>query len=756
MQKIDLNDDWQFYESNEANAFSVAMPDAVETVSLPHDFIVRKPREPNGNGGADSGYFGEGEGVYRKTLDIPAEWKDKTILLDIDGAYMLAEVTLNREFLALHPYGYTPFLVDLMPALRFDGRKNILKIITQSRQPSCRWYSGGGLYRSVRLWVGEKAYIKPWEVFVTTPEISTERAVVRFQYEVSGETAGIEVELAVIDREGNTAAKSRASHELIIEKPHLWDLETPYLYRYRVTLLRNGKVVDVSEDAFGIRKIEVDADNGFRLNGKPMKLKGGCIHHDNGFLGACAYEDAERRKVRVLKQMGYNTLRISHNPPSLSLLRVCDEEGMLLMDEAFDQWVLGSRPLDYHLYFERCWQSDIAAMVKRDRNHPSVITWSIGNEIAEANGSNHGCEWSRRLAEEVRKYDGTRPVLAATCGLFPDIDDGLAMDNIALNTAAGHEEFARQVKPFFETLDIAALNYLLDTYDSVHAEMPDKPILCTESFPFTTYDYWKAVEQRPYVIGDCIWAAVDYLGEVGGGNTKWEGEDGVNQLWSPPYPWRTSWQSDFDLTLEQRPQGVYREIMWGNDRKCGIFVTHPQHYGKKLYGTGWHWHRVKDSWTFGPEYIGKPVRVDVYGAGDEAELYINGSRRGRSRFDRLIASFDVSYEPGKIGAVVYRDGQEIARASLETTGETEQLTAALEYDGRELSFYRIYAVDSAGRRVLSDKREICVSVTGGELLVVGSGAFASEDVFGKNCCHLYRGSAVAIVRKRGEVGITVK
>lgn len=316
MKQISLNTDWEFYESDESMSFVFQRPEAV-TVNLPHDFIITKPRSPQAAGGPGNGYFGQGEGVYRKELEAAKSWEGKTVLLDIDGAYMNSEISVNEELLALHPYGYTPFQVDISSALRFDGRKNILKIITQSRQPSSRWYSGGGLYRSVSLWLGERICISPWDVFVTTPEVTEDSAVAEFAVSLTSceeEERELTLVCEVLDPEGKAAGTasrqvktSRSGEEtpcripVTVEKPRRWEPDTPVLYTYRVLVKEGEKIWDTAEDTFGIRTISVDPENGFRLNGRTVKLKGGCLHHDNGLLGACAYAKAEERKIRLLQ-----------------------------------------------------------------------------------------------------------------------------------------------------------------------------------------------------------------------------------------------------------------------------------------------------------------------------------------------------------------------------------------------------------------------------------------------------------------------
>lgn len=620
MKRIDLDKDWMFYESEESNSFVFDQKKGI-SVDLPHDFIVGKPRSADAPGGPANGYFGNGQGVYKKNLEIPGEWKGKTVLMDVDGAYMNLEILVNNELVGMHPNGYIPYQADITHALRFDGRKNKLKLITQSRQPSTRWYSGGGLYRDVCLWVGNPVHVKPWDIFVTTPEITPEYAVVNVEAEFTGtdKEQQIEVEYSVLDENKKVVAKvddslklcgkQKKICKLTVDNPHLWNLEDPYLYTYRITLKTEGTIQDVAEDTFGIRRIEADAENGFRLNGKKDEEEGSNF------------------------------------------------EVNLLQDN------------------------------------------SVWNEVT---------------------------------------------------------------KEFCEPLDIVGYNYLKDIYEESHEMFPKRVMLGTETHSFTIYDFWQKVENLPYVIGDCIWAAVDYMGEVGVGKVYWE-KDQEEFSFMTPYPWRTSWQSDIDLTGEQRPQSVYREIMWGNREKSGIFTTHPKHFGEKFKGTDWHWYDVNDCWYFEECWLGKPVKVDIYGAGDEAEFILNGESQGRKKMDRLMASMDICYTPGTLEGIVYQDGKEISRCRLVTPGTPYRLVlipedTEVKADGKDLAYVRVILEDEEGNRLTHEEREIHVDVSGaGTFVAVGSGNPCTEDHITAKECHLYRGTAVIIMKSKteGETKITV-
>lgn len=776
MKKIDLNKSWSFYESNESMSFAFFKPKS-EIVNLPHDFIINKPRSADAEGGPGNGYFGQGQGVYKKILEVPAEWEGKTVLLDIDGAYMNTEVALNSELLALHPYGYTPYQVELSQALRFDGRKNELKIITQSRQPSSRWYSGGGIYRSVCLWVGNSVHIKPWDVFVTTPEVSESSAVVNFNVTVSNKEAdkkeGVIV-CEVFDAEGKSVAVAQqgialvsesevvCDVKLIVDKPSTWDLDNPYLYTYKVSVCANEITLDETEDTFGIRTISVDTVNGFMLNGRTIKLQGGCLHHDNGFLGASAYPKAEERKIKILKSVGYNAVRISHYPPSLAMLKACDRLGMLLLDECFDVWRLGKVPLDYHLYFEDWWERDIKLMVKRDRNHPCVITYSIGNEIGERDGRNNGALWAKKLNDKFKSLDPTRFTLSAICGIF-DEDFEIGSNFDANNLIEKEDTWGEKTKEFVAPLDIVGYNYLMDRYEKDHKTFPNRVMAGTETHSFTTYENWERVKKYPYVIGDFIWAAVDYLGEVGVGKVYWE-KDKEQFSFMTPYPWRTSWQSDILLTGKRRPQSYYREIMWEHTDDTYLFTTHPKHFGEKFRGTNWHWYDVNEDWSFEEEYLGKMVKVDAYGPGDEAEFILNGRSLGRVPYEKLIATMDIPFEKGTLEVVSYKDGKEISRAQLVTVGPANKLVltpeeGTLAADSMDLCYIHVEIQDENSNCLPADERELRVKLSGpAEFMAIGSGSPCTEDHIGHTKCHAYHGSAVVILKasQPGEVVVTVE
>src|SRR5947209_11632778 len=423
------------WEYTEGGTFLGTLLAPMQPVTLPHDASIGKARRadhPSGPGGA---YAGNGVVSYRKRFHAPIEWQGQRVQLEFEGVMMHTEVTVNGQLVALHPYGYTSFLVDLTASLQYGADNEVLVTANNSAQPNSRWYTGTGLYRHVWLRQCGGLHIPPWGVFVTTPEVDPAASTVAVATEIANTTGTSSTALlrsVITDADGavvarvETAVASAATttvtarQRLPITDAQLWSVDTPHLYTLTSEVLLDGAVVDRETTRFGIRSIAVDPTNGFRLNGVPLKLKGGCVHHDHGLLGAASYDRAEERKVELMKSAGFNALRSAHNPPAPALLDTCDRLGMLVIDESFDMWRMGKSANDYHLYFEQWWQRDTEAMVKPDRNHPSVIMWSIGNEILESTGRSDGSAWSRRQADYVRTLDPTRLVTQALPILFDE------------------------------------------------------------------------------------------------------------------------------------------------------------------------------------------------------------------------------------------------------------------------------------------------------------------------------------------------
>jgi beta-galactosidase len=487
-----------------------------------------------------------------------------------------------------------------------------------------------------------------------------------------------------------------------LPSPELWSPDSPSLYTADVEVIVDEAAVDVASTPFGVRTIEVDAAHGFRLNGEPMELKGGCLHHDNGPLGAAAIDRAEERRVELLKENGFNAVRSSHNPPSPALLEACDRLGLLVIIDAFDQWNESkeNNQQDYHQYFKEWHTRDVADMVRRDRNHPSVIMWAIGNEIPEQFRAE---ATAKTLREEVLAHDTTRPITAAI-----STDWGNVMRN-----------WDRLSDPAFSHLDVGGYNYLPDRYESDHARHPERVMMGTESFPKDAFDYWSLVEEHPYVIGDFVWTAMDYLGEAGIGHSVLSNEP--NSFFMS-WPYFNAWCGDLDLCGFKKPQSYYRDVVW---RRSPIEMTvhAPIPPGLTETISWWGWPNEVQSWNWtGQE--GKPLQVSVFSRGDEVRLELNGKVVGEKPVSvetKLIARFDVPYAPGELRAVALKEGQEIGSTSLKTSGAAKslRLTAdrtVIRADRNDLAYVTVEVVDGDGQRVPNAEVSVRFRVSGaGEL-----------------------------------------
>lgn len=772
MIKTCISKDWLF--SDFENGY--------KSIDLPHDYSITAQRRSDAAGGAANGFFGDGHGKYIKYIK-PSEEK-KHYILDIDGAYMCAEININNQCIAMHPHGYTPFLADLTDNIRF-GRTNKISIITNALQPSTRWYSGAGLYRDVFLWEGGDVRIEPWDIFVTVKYADENSAEINIEYTVSADkNADITISSDVLNADGKSAVRTETKAAVIknektkvlislkIENPCLWDTQNPYLYSLHTEVSYDNTVCDTSDTSFGIRTIYADAEKGFLLNGKPMKLRGGCIHHDHGVLGAAAFPAAEERKITLLKKVGFNAIRTSHYPPSLALLEICDKLGIIVMDEAFDMWNKGKNAVDYHLWFSDWWARDISYMVLRDRNHPCVISYSIGNEIPERDGNSDGAAWSRKLSDEIRKYDKTRFVTSGICGMWAlsDVED-MDPDDYKQDSYEGYSDIGegtvesswpQRTEAYAAPLDIVGYNYMYFRYEFDHKLYPNRVMWGSETHALKFYDSWNETMKNNYVIGDFTWTAYDNLGEAGTGRSLWARDGVINGISLAQYPWRTCYQGDLDLCGYRRPQSYFREAVWLGNTEPKIFVTHPEHFGEGFSGTGWHWYDVSESWTFDDKYIGRPIKAEAYTDADKIIWFINGRQIGESIPEKAIAAVNTVYEKGTITAVAYKNGKEYGRSCLTTTDKASAISVVPEKtefyaDNRDLCYFEIFITDKDNNRVADAANEIHCIAEGGELLGIFSGDPKNEDEYTLNTCHAFEGRALAIMRTTapGQVSLTV-
>lgn len=737
-------------------------------VDLPDDFVYDLPRSPEAVGAARVGYFADGYATYTKEFELPAEWRGKALRLNIDGAYMNATVKLNENNLAKHPYGYSPFVVELTGLLRED-RPNRLSIACYGDQPSSRWYSGAGLYRGVELWVGETCYLDRRNLVVTTPVATVERGLVRVA--VTPETLSAVARAAMVKLELRARGRLVAAAEteltidplqpretvleLMVEHPLLWDDVEPNLYDLTVRVCAEGQADDVTELKVGIREIRLEEGRGLTLNGRTVTLYGGCIHHDHNCIGARAMPKAEEHKLTAMKAAGFNAIRTAHNPPSEALLDVCDRLGILVIDEFFDCWRTGKNRNDYNLYFEDWWQRDIAAIMRRDRNHPSVYCWSFGNEISESDGRSDGVYWTKVMAAYIRSLDNTR--LVTNGGMFMPrhlVDDGsnagMGGPPMMRNPYMDQEQQTKDFREMIDCLDIVSLNYSHANYARFAQLFPGKWLQGTEHSGAEAWANAQAVAANDHVIGDFMWTAYDNLGEAGAGRSYWEPEKKFGLM--ADWPWLSCFQGDLAMDGERLPRSYYRKVIWGKDDGAYLFTTHPAHTGQPLYGTGFHWHDVKKTWSFGPEWIGKPVDVEVYADCDEVEYYVNGVCIAKAQPEQMIAHALVNYQPGELKIVAFRDGKPVAEDRVETTGPVAGIVLvsdrnALAADGMDLAYVECRLVDAEGRLVDWDDRELSASVCGaGVLLGFGSNNPCTVENYGTGRRVSWNGRAMLVLR----------
>ncbi|MBN1250320.1 MAG: DUF4982 domain-containing protein [Anaerolineae bacterium] len=749
-----FNRSWRFHLAD-PEGFPWRRPDfsTWRELDLPHDWSIELDRRPDAPSKASNGYFEMGRGWYRKAFTAPAEWEGKRVFIEFEGVYMNAEVSLNEDYLGRHPYGYTTFHFDLTPYLRIGEENALTVVVDNDCQLNSRWYSGSGIYRNVWLIVADPVHIAHWGVTVTTPEVSGRSATVEVTTTVENETdspqditvrthivspAGIVLASAATATSIAAGSSDSCAQSLQISDPELWSPTAPSLYRIETEIEVAGAVVDTASTPFGIRTLAFSPEQGFLLNGKETKLRGGCVHHDNGVMGSAAYPRSEERKVEVLKASGFNAIRCAHNPPSPAFLDACDRLGMLVIDEAFDCWRQGKNPYDYHVAFDDWWQRDIDSMVLRDRNHPSVIMWSIGNEVGERNGRSGGEKIARQLAQRIRDIDSTRPVTAAING--------------------GHDRWAwSKTDVVFAALDVGGYNYQEKAYRSDHERHPDRVMYGSESTAGEALEHWEAVETLPYVIGDFVWTSLDYLGEAGIGRVHYDEE---LRTFLGDYPWHQANCGDLDLCGFKRPQSYYRDILWGTGSKLYIAVHDPVPEGKTPKQTYWGWPLVRPSWTWlGHE--GESFQVDVYSACERVELLLNGRSLGiqpSGRDQRHIASFEASYEAGALQARAYDGDELVATWELHTVGPALGIRLTpdrshLKAIDDDLSFVTVEVVDAMGRVDPNADHEIFFTVQGqGEIAAVGNGNPVSEEPYRGHQRRAFQGRCLAVVKTTGTPG----
>ena len=783
-----------------------------QTVDLPHDWdIFEGPNSGKGATGTGGGWFEAGKGEYRKEFVIDngqLTIDNSLVKLHFEGVYQKAEVYVNGQRAGQHHYGYTPFTVDVTKYLNKDNKQanEVVVKVDNSEQPNCRWYSGSGIYRHVWLETMSTLHIAENGVFVTTPEVSADKATVKVEVTVQNESltpnpspigegsgyllndANIEVVLrdmvgSVIQTksqplgEFGKESETKSVFTFEINNPTLWSPDTPYLYTAEVSLstpLASRRGAGGEAVKFGIRTFSFDAENGFMLNGKKVLINGACVHHDDGVLGARAFDDAEVRKVRQMKEAGFNLIRTSHNPTTRAFFDACDSIGMLVIDEAFDGWRTQKNPFDYSTVIDSCYREDIHAMVLRDRNHPSIISWSIGNEVIERKDI-RVVYTARQMKKAIHEYDTTRPVTEALCAWDRDWEI---------------------YDPHAEVLDVVGYNYMIFKHASDHERDPKRVIWQTESYPRDAFRNWAVAHDFPYVVGDIVWTGLDYLGESGIGRNYYKGErEGESWIEGGQPEWHGAPCGDVDITGWRKPISHYREMLWKSltpnpgltpnpspigEASIYLCVKEPNGYHGEIKTTMWSVWPTWESWTW-PGWEGKPIEVEVYTKAPEVKLYLNDQLVGTKQVSRETeykAVFTVNYEPGELKAVASIPSSSTSPSSqsslsslssstsiLQTAGEPARLRLTpdrtmMAADGQSLTFVTVEVLDKQGTPVPEASIPCEAIVKGaGSLLAFASADLKDTEPYTSPRVKTWKGRALLVVRstqRAGSVNVTIK
>ena len=811
MQKIDFNKGWM--------CKCLTRDEAAYPVTLPHDAMLSEPRTQESTGEGNIGWYIGGDYEYTKKFTVPKEYENQKVLIEFEGVYHNAEVHINGKKVAGRPYGYTNFYINTDGFFKF-GEENEVKVIAHNAdQPNSRWYSGTGIYRPAYLHIGGEKYIPVNGVKIRTLSYNPAQIEVAVKTSAPGEVS-LEIEFegkrvltaigeskAVAAQNNETKNTSAASEKpakeyqavFLLDVPNakLWDTEHPSLYTCKAVF---GE--DEVTETFGIRELVWNPQVGMTINGKRVILRGACFHHDNGVLGACTYPEAEERKMRIFKENGYNAVRSAHYPCSKALLDACDRVGMLMMDEYVDVWYIHKTKYDYANQLAGWWKQDLKDMVDKDFNHPSVIMYSTGNEVAET-AQKKGIALTGEMTNYLHSLDSTRPV---TCGIniffnfLSSIGLGVYSDDKAEKSAENAEKFAaeqakkaaaakpeKKKKPvgseFYNTLaclvgdyfmkcgatlypcdlktrdayanmDIAGYNYGIFRYKHDLKKYPNRLILGSETFCKDAYSFWEIAKKNKRIIGDFVWAGWDYIGEVGDGAAEYS-----DYKFEDPSTRMTGGNGRIDLNGKPRAEAAYTRVAF--ERETGPFIAvDPVYQKEKLRLTGWQLTKALESWAWGG-CSGEPAKVEVYARAAQVELFINGKSAGKKKVKKCRANFNTTYEDGEITAVSYDEkGKEINRYSLQTAGKETILQVRPEEKSVKpegLAFVQLQYTDTKGIWKPMEKHNLKVTVENGILKGLGSPAPYVKGNYTDDTVATYYGEAMAVVQAdgNGPVKVTV-
>ncbi|NDV81612.1 sugar-binding domain-containing protein [Bacteroides sp. 51] len=737
--KEDFDFDWKFSKSDNKDYAQSDYPDAQwEDIQLPHDW--NRYDEFDRKVGGSSGFTPGGIAWYRKTFKIPVSYKNKIVTVLFDGIFHQSDVYINGEHLGFRPYGFCSIEYDLTPYLNLGGENTIaVRVNCTGDRP--RWYAGAGIYRHAWLQITNPVRVETYGTYITTPKVSEDQAAVDIVTTIANsdrEEQTVTVLQRILDASGKQVAKSgnekiniRAGEKadvkqnMLVNTPHLWDIESPTLYTMETTVKTGSKVADVYHTTFGIRTIAFDKDKGFFLNDNHVKLKGVCLHFDGGNLGTAVPNRSNERKLEILKEYGVNAIRAGHHQPPTEFLDMCDRMGFVFIDEAFDKWKSGY----YEKYFDEWWQCDIADMILRDRNHPSVILWSIGNELQEAwDDTDTGVERARMLRDFVKKMEPSRLTM-------------LAAQN-------GHQA------KFAGVTDVTGYNYLEARMIGERAKYPDRIVLVSEELPYfrgeegrirsyTPLNPWELVESNDFVAGGFIWSGVDYLGEA----ANWPSKGWPNGL--------------FDICMFEKPRAAYHRAKWNPEPMVRIAVMDQSldiDHGRDL----WQWPKMVAHWNFPRNYEGLIMEIRTTTNCESVEMYLNDKLMGKQHtkdFTNNTIVWYLPYTPGKLQAKAYNGEKQVATYQLVTSKETSKAVvkadqSQIKADGQDLSHITISLLDEDGNLVQTDNRKITVTIKGeGRFLGMDNGDLRREKSWAGNELNTYFGKALVVVQSTRKSGI---
>ncbi len=785
MKRIPWNDNWNFKKQGAAEG---------RGITVPHDAMLEEKRDPKSPGGSAVACFPGGIYEYEKEINVPFEWEQKHMLLQFEGVYKNSKVYINGVEAGGAAYGYIPYFVCLDGKVNY-GTVNTIKVLADNADlPNSRWYSGAGIYRPVWLWEGEKAFICPEGIKVTP--ISYHPARVKVEVEASALVEEVEVEIfdgaasvvcASLTKTGRQRESTKCGMtittycgEFEIANAKLWSDETPNLYTINVTAKAAGAAVDEAKDTFGIRVVEWSA-KGLFINGKSTLLRGGCVHHDNGILGAASYEESEFRRIKMLKDAGYNAIRAAHNPAAKAMLAACDVYGMYVMDETWDMWYNKKNTYDYANFFMGNYKSDIKAMVDKDYNHPSVIMYSIGNEVSEP-AKEKGITLTKEMVALFHEFDSSRAVTggfnlmiisrsAKGQGIYDEEKGGrdesnadkmkgmnstmfnliTSMVGTGMNKGANGKQADEVTSPSLDALDIAGYNYASGRYPLEEKAHPNRVIFGSETFPQDIAKNWKMVKEYPYLVGDFMWTAWDYLGEAGIGTWAYT-PDGKG--FDKPYPWLLADVGAMDILGNPNGELFMAQAAWDLLAAPQIAVQPVNHPGVKPAKGTWRGTNAIPSWSW-KDCEGNKTIVEVYTQGAMVELFLNGKRLKKAKVKNCKASFKVKYAAGELYAIAYgADGHKIGAGTLVSATGTpvvrvtmdECVKEANEVKAGDIVYYNIDIVGENGVVESNADRKLTVTVEGGELLAFGSANPRTEEEYLSGTYTTYYGKAQAIVK----------